>query len=166
MDQKETTERIKKLNSLINDRVIDTQVIDDNTIKLRTDNYAITAVFKDDYCIDLNVSLISIKQLEESIHEFQEYVNNLEDDIFLTACDLFKAKLGEDALSELNYAIEKKEGRFNYLSSWFRQMVSEAAYKKIETMIFKYFPEYKEFIENNGVKKINCYKDINYIDID
>ncbi len=84
MDQKETTERIKKLNSLINDRVLATQVIDDNTIKLRTDNYAITAVFKDDYCIDLNVSLISIKQLEESIHEFQEYVNNLEDDIFLT----------------------------------------------------------------------------------
>lgn len=163
MDQKETTKRIKKLNSLINDRVIDTQVIDENTIKLRTDNYTITAVFTDK-CINLDIQDISVEKLKESIRKFKEYVNNLEDDIFLTACDLFKAKLGEDALSELNYAIEKREERFNYLSSWFRQMVSEAAYKKIESMIFKYFPEYKEFIENNGVKKINCYKNINDID--
>lgn len=163
MNQKEETERIKKLSYLINDRVIDTQVIDENTIKLETDNYVITAIFKDE-CINLDIQDISVERLKESIKKFKEYVNNLEDDIFLTACDLFKTKLGEDSLSELNYAIEKKEERFNYLSSWFRQMVSEAAYKKIESMIFKYFPEYKEFIENNGVKKINCYKDINDID--
>ena len=162
MDQKETTERIKKLNSLINDRVLATQVIDDNTIKLRTDNYTITAVFKDE-CINLDIQDV----LVASIKQFKDYVNNLEDDIFLEACN----SLGEKSLSELNSIIENTNTynectkfRFDQLSYKFKKLVSEAAYKKIEAMIFKYFPEYREFIKINGIKKINNPKDINELD--
>lgn len=100
--------------------------------------------------------------LDKRIEEFKKYIEIVDDDIFVEACESFEKDYGEGSLEELNDCIQNKSHfRTIFLMRGFLNHVSKIAREKIEGMIFKYFPEYKEFIENNSFYKVNNPKDIN-----
>lgn len=109
--------------------------------------------------------LLEEEHLDKVIKEFKDYIDSIDDNIFTEACELFKTKKGENALSELDFYLENKSYYKTFsLIRTFIECVSTVAKSKIEGMIIKYFPEYKEFIKNNGFQKIDYPKDINELD--
>lgn len=105
------------------------------------------------------------EQLDNSIKEFREFIDNIDDDIFIEACEAFMKSGEENALVNLDECLRNKSyNKTIILIQRFMDCVSKVAREKIESMILKYFPEYKEFIKANGIKKINNPKDINELD--
>lgn len=89
--------------------------------------------------------------LDKSIKQFKEFIDDIDDDIFTEACEMFIKSEGENALVELDECLRNKSYyKTLRLIRSFMECVSKVVREKIESMIFKYFPEYKEFIENNG----------------
>ena len=90
--------------------------------------------------------------LDKQIEEFKKYIETVDDDIFVEACESFKKDYGEGSLEELNECVVKKNRyRTMFLMRGFLNHISKIAKEKIEGMILKYFPEYKEFININGI---------------
>lgn len=136
------------------DTVILTQENTVNTVlsKYKNGRTEITFILEDEW-------------LDKQIEEFKKYIETVDDDIFVEACESFKKDYGEGSLEELNECVVKKNRyRTMFLMRGFLNHISKIAKEKIEGMILKYFPKYKEFININGIQKINYPKDINDLD--
>lgn len=138
---------------------------DDNAVILSQEDSANSIISKRNKGRTEIIITLEDEWLESKIEEFKRYIEIVDDDIFVEACEEFEKDYGEGSLEELNDCIQNKSHfRTIFLMRGFLNHVSNVARKKIEAMIFKYFPEYKEFIKNNGFYKIDCPKDINELD--
>lgn len=138
---------------------------DDNAVILSQENTANTVISKYKNGRTEITFILEDEWLDKQIEEFKKYIETVDDDIFVEACESFEKDYGEGSLEELNERVAKKSYyRTVFLMRGFLNHVSKIAREKIEGMIFKYFPEYKEFIENNSFYKVNNPKDINELD--
>lgn len=138
---------------------------DDNAVILSQENTANTVISKYKNGRTEITFILEDEWLDKQIEEFKKYIEIVDDDIFVEACEEFEKDYGEGSLEELNDCIQNKSHfRTIFLMRGFLNHVSNVARKKIEAMIFKYFPEYREFIKNNGFYKIDCPKGINELD--
>lgn len=141
------------------------EVWQDNTINFWSKNQL--TYIKATYNNGETQILITLNEeyLDQMIENFKEFVDNVDDDIFTEACDLFMESEEGNALVELDECLRNKSYyETPRLIKGFMECISKVARKKIESMIFKYFPEYKEFIKENGIEKISTPKDINDLD--
>lgn len=127
---------------------------DENKVMLSYDNSPNTIISKyKDGRVEI-VIILEDEWLDKRIKEFRDYIENIDDDIFVEACEDFKNSYGKDSIEELNQCIDNKSHfRTMYLMNGFLKSVSKIARNRIESMIFKYFPEYREFIEINRIEK-------------
>lgn len=138
---------------------------DDNTVILSQEDSTNSIIVKYNEGRTEITFKLEDEWLDKRIEEFKNYIDTVDDDIFVEACEAFEKDYGKGSLEELNECVaNKRHYRTMFLMRGFLNHISKIAREKIESMIFKYFPEYKEFINNNSFYKVNNPKDINELD--
>lgn len=81
------------------------------------------------YVVDRNKGIIA---------DFKKYLESLEDEIFIAACDNFEIKHGEGALQELDILMEKSAPAVVAYMTEFKESVKDVVNHKIESLRDKY----------------------------
>lgn len=72
------------------------------------------------------------------IKQFKDYLENIDDEIFVTACDNFETRVGEGALQLLQSLMENPEPKLYALMTEFKESVKDVVSNRIETLQKKY----------------------------